>query len=81
MARTAKGEAVSTEGPGIADLERAVERRRAELGSAIRLLRDSAVEQVLPRERMRRNPYAWLALAVGVGLWVALCRTDSTEPS
>lgn len=53
-------------------LERSIELRRAELGSAVRLLRTSAVEQLSPAERFKRNPYPWAAAALGIGLWIAL---------
>ena len=53
-------------------LERRIELRRAELGSAIRVLRHSAVEQLSPAERFKKNPYPWAAAALGIGLWIAL---------
>jgi hypothetical protein len=55
-------------------LERRVELRRAEFGSAVRLLRHSAVEQLSPAERFKRNPYPWAAAALGIGLLIALRR-------
>jgi hypothetical protein len=55
-------------------LERRVELRRAELGSAVRLLRHSAVERLSPGERFKQNPYPWAAAALGIGLWIALRR-------
>ena len=45
---------------------------RAELGAAMHALRASAAATLAPRERLRRNPYAWLGAAAGVGFWLAL---------
>ena len=53
-------------------LERRIELRRAELGSAVRMLRHSAVEQLSPAERFKRDPYPWAAVAFGIGLWIAM---------
>ena len=53
-------------------LERRIELRRAELGSAVRMLRHSAVEQLSPAERFKRDPYPWAAVAFGIGLWIAV---------
>jgi hypothetical protein len=63
---------MSTNGAERAELERRIEVRRAELGSAIRVLRHSAVETLSPRERFRKDPYPWVALALGAGFWFAL---------
>jgi hypothetical protein len=53
-------------------LERNIAIHRAELGSAIRVLRRSTVEQLSPGERLRRAPYPWVAAALGIGFWIAL---------
>jgi hypothetical protein len=54
------------------ELERRIEIRRAELGSALRVLRDSTVEQISPAERLRRAPYPWIAAALGLGFLIAV---------
>jgi hypothetical protein len=63
---------VSPDGVARRELERRIELRRAELGSAVRLLRESAVENLSPAERFRREPYPFVAAALGLGLLIAL---------
>ena len=52
-------------------LEHALERDRGELRHALADLRRSALCQLAPSERFRRNPYAWLGAAAGIGFWWA----------
>ncbi len=54
-----------------AALEHAIERHRGELRLALSELRRSTLDQLAPRERVRRQPYAWLGVAAGIGFWWA----------
>jgi ElaB/YqjD/DUF883 family membrane-anchored ribosome-binding protein len=55
-----------------ADLERALADHRSQLSDALGEIRRSALREVAPSERMRKNPYPWLGAAAGLGLWLAL---------
>jgi hypothetical protein len=52
-------------------LEHAIVRHRGELRLALAELRHSTLDQLAPRERLRRQPYAWLGVAAGIGFWWA----------
>jgi hypothetical protein len=60
------------EGPARRALEQRIELHRAELGSAMHVLRRSTARKLSPAEHFRREPYPWIAAAFGIGFLIAV---------